>query len=748
MKALPRLQLSGFGLRQYRLRLVFAVLVLNLMVIGLAWQSLTQSYTQSQAQATTATQNIALLLEHDVEAYLDKLDLSLKGIVDDLETHRTFISTERLAANLQHIAHHEPHLEYLAVIDARGTVHASSRSTPVAAQNLADWEYFRRHRDSVQPELLISPPFRSKVSDAWVISLSRRIKDADGRFGGIVLAQIRLSYFKALFSNLDLGPNGAVSLRDSALGLVARVPDLDGPEAALGSRTISPQLANALKEGPEHGSYTAPTKMDQVQRSNSYRRMAHYPFYVIVGLAEEDYLTDWHQDFTKTALQVCAFVIGTLTMLALLLHAWAAREADLTTLSRTEHELRTLLETAPDAILIIGAHNCISHYNHQTLLLLGFVDTELRDQALSRILPELDERYDIQHRTCADLDLWAQGNGRLIPVSVSSTPLSTEQGPCVMMILRDITERREREEALRLASLVYQAVGEAIIVTDPSGKIIAINPAFTRLTGFSPDQTLGQSARILQSGRHDQDFYRSMWESLESTGSWKGEILNRRSSGEVVADWLMISTIYDADNQPQWRVGMYSSVTAQKRAEESLWRQASYDVLTGLPNRRLFLDRLQQEMSFARRTDTLVALLLIDLDHFKEVNDRLGHLAGDQVLVETAQRIRGCIRATDTAARLGGDEFAVILGGIKDPEHVESIAQSLVHALAAPHHLHKETVKVSGSIGISFYPTDAESPDTLFEYADRSMYAVKTGGRNGVARYMPPDPDAPPLMLG
>src|SRR5574343_1074113 len=170
MKALPRLQLSGFGLRQYRLRLVFAVLVLNLMVIGLAWQSLAQSYTQSRAQATTATQNIALLLEHDVEAYLDKLDLSLKGIVDDLETPPT-LSTERLAANLQHIAHHEPHLEYLAVVDARGAVRASSRSTPEIAQHLADWEYFRRHRDSIQPELLISPPFRSKVSDAWVISL-------------------------------------------------------------------------------------------------------------------------------------------------------------------------------------------------------------------------------------------------------------------------------------------------------------------------------------------------------------------------------------------------------------------------------------------------------------------------------------------------------------------------------------------------------------------------------------------------
>jgi PAS domain S-box-containing protein len=425
MKALPRLQLSGFGLRQYRLRLIFAVLVLNLMVIGLAWQSLAQSYNQSRAQATTATQNIALLLEHDVEAYLDKLDLSLKGIVDDLETPPT-LSTERLTANLQHIAHHEPHLEYLAVVDARGTVHASSRATPAAAQHLADWEYFRRHRDSVQPELLISPPFRSKVSDAWVISLSRRIKDADGRFGGIVLAQIRLSYFKTLFSNLDLGPNGAVSLRDSALGLVARVPDLDGPEAALGSRTISPQLANALKEAPERGSYTAPTKMDQIQRSNSYRRMAHYPFYVIVGLAEEDYLTDWNQDFTKTTVQVFVFLVGTLTMLALLLHAWAAREADLKLLSRTEHELRTLLETAPDAILIIGPHNRVLHYNRQTLRLLGFVDGELGDQALSRILPELDERYDIQHRACADLDLWAQGNGRPIPVSVSSTPLSTE----------------------------------------------------------------------------------------------------------------------------------------------------------------------------------------------------------------------------------------------------------------------------------------------------------------------------------
>jgi diguanylate cyclase (GGDEF)-like protein/PAS domain S-box-containing protein len=747
MKALPRLQLSGFGLRQYRMRLAFAVLVLNLMVIGLAWQSLAQSYAQSRAQATTATQNIALLLEHDISAYLDKIDLGLKGVVDDLQA-TPLPPTASLEHSLRHLARHEPYLEYLAVVNARGDVLAESHASPAQAARFSDWEYFRRHRDTPGESMLVSAPFHGRVSAAWVISMSHRYNGPDGRFGGIVVAHVKVSYFNDLFTRLDLGPQGAISLRDSTLGLIARVPGLETAEAAIGSRTVSSQLAGILRESPERGSYTAPTKMDQVARSNSYRHMARYPFYVIVGLAEDDFLSDWEQELVQTSVQVVVFLAGTLTMLTLLLHAWAAREGDLLELTRTEQELRTLLETAPDGILIIDNHNRIAHYNQHTLMLLGFAGEDLREQPLSRILPELGEAYEIQSKHYTDLDLWAQGNGRQIPVSVSTSPLATPSGPRTMLILRDITERREREEALRLASLVYQAVGEAIIVTDPAGKIIAINPAFTRLTGFSPEQTLGQSARILQSGRHDPDFYRAMWESLSSTGSWKGEILNRRSSGEVVADWLMISTIYDDDNQPQWRIGMYSSVTAQKRAEESLWRQASYDVLTGLPNRRLFLDRLQQEMSFARRTDTLVALLLIDLDHFKEVNDRLGHLAGDQVLVDTAQRIRGCIRATDTAARLGGDEFAVILGGIKDPEHVESIAQSLVHALATPHHLGNETVKVSGSIGISFYPTDAEAPETLFEYADRSMYAVKTGGRNGVARYTPPDPDAPPLMLG
>jgi diguanylate cyclase (GGDEF)-like protein len=223
-----------------------------------------------------------------------------------------------------------------------------------------------------------------------------------------------------------------------------------------------------------------------------------------------------------------------------------------------------------------------------------------------------------------------------------------------------------------------------------------------------------------------------MWESLDTTGTWKGKILNRRRDGEVVADWLMINTIYDVNGLVQWRVGMYSTVTQQKRAEETLWRQASYDILTDLPNRRLLLDRLQQEMNIARRSGAQVALMLIDLDHFKEVNDTLGHLAGDQLLMEVARRLQACIREMDTAARLGGDEFAVILGGITDIADVEPVAEAILHALARDYALKEGDASISASIGIAFFPSDADDREGLFLRADQAMYVIKDKGRNGV----------------
>ena len=305
---------------------------------------------------------------------------------------------------------------------------------------------------------------------------------------------------------------------------------------------------------------------------------------------------------------------------------------------------------------------------------------------------------------------------------------------CLALLRRPV---RAIEEELQLASSVYQASGEAMFVTDEKNRIVAVNPAFTRLTGYAPHEVIGRDPKILGSERNDKTLYLAMWNSLEATGQWQGEIWNRRKNGSEYAEWLTITTVRNAEGGLHRRIALFSDITESKQADELIWQQANYDTLTGLPNRRLFNDRLKQELRRAERSHKALALLFIDLDRFKEVNDALGHSAGDELLVEASRRIVACVRESDTVARLGGDEFTVTLPAMEDPGAVERIAQAIVQSLAEPFVLGRETVYVSASIGITEYPVDAEDIETLLRHADQAMYAAKEAGRNGYSWFTP-----------
>ncbi len=293
-----------------------------------------------------------------------------------------------------------------------------------------------------------------------------------------------------------------------------------------------------------------------------------------------------------------------------------------------------------------------------------------------------------------------------------------------------VIERKRTENALQIAASVYQAIGEAITITDANNRIIAINPAFTLLTGYTAQEAIGKTPILLKSGRHDAQFYRSMWKALETTGRWQGEICNRRKNGEEYPEWLSINTIYDGHGKVLRRIAMFSDITDKKRAEETIWRQANYDSLTELPNRRLFRDRLEQEVLKTRRSGLLLAVLFIDLDRFKEVNDTLGHHTGDRLLIEAARRIGHCVRTSDTVARLGGDEFTIVMSDLSDTRRVDEVAQALVHTLMEPFNFDGEAAYVSASIGITIFPNDAADVDALLKNADQAMYASKAAGRS------------------
>lgn len=296
-------------------------------------------------------------------------------------------------------------------------------------------------------------------------------------------------------------------------------------------------------------------------------------------------------------------------------------------------------------------------------------------------------------------------------------------------VFSDITEKKLSEEQLRLSEILFENSNEGLVVTDANNRIVSVNRAFTTLTGYSVEEAVGHSPTITKSGAHTPAFYQAMWKQLLESGHWSGEIFDRRKDGEIYPKWLTISVVRDGQGEITNYVASFSDITDRKSAEEKIRYMAHHDSLTGLPNRVLLRDRFDQlHMRISRDGGTL-GLCFLDLDHFKRVNDTYGHSAGDQLIVEMAQRISSCLRQSDTVARLGGDEFIILLEGQQSPTHFASVAQKIQRALEEPIELDGHLYTSSASIGIAVFPNDGNDFDALMQKADTAMYHAKNSGR-------------------
>ncbi len=300
---------------------------------------------------------------------------------------------------------------------------------------------------------------------------------------------------------------------------------------------------------------------------------------------------------------------------------------------------------------------------------------------------------------------------------------------------QELIERKFAEAGMRLAEKVFASVDAGVMVTDKGAQIIKVNPAFTAITGYSPEEVIGQTPRILSSGAHSREFYKEMWTTLKATDSWHGEIFNRRKNGEFYTEWLSINQVHDNEGVLTNYVAMFSDISARKAAEERINKLAHYDPLTGLPNRTLFTDRLQQAIGSAKRERLRMALMFIDLDKFKPVNDTHGHPIGDLLLKEVAKRILECLRESDSAARVGGDEFVVLLPVIEAVPDAVAVAEKIRHALNQPFMIAGHQLDISSSIGVAVYPEHGSMEKSLLKNADTAMYAAKEAGRNCVVLF-------------
>jgi len=297
------------------------------------------------------------------------------------------------------------------------------------------------------------------------------------------------------------------------------------------------------------------------------------------------------------------------------------------------------------------------------------------------------------------------------------------------------TARLEAEH--RLTATVFRASSEAIMITDAENRIVDVNPAFTRITGYPRSEVLGRNPRLLQSGIQSDSFYRELWAAINQNGHWRGEIWNRRRNGELYPEWLTLDRVLSPEGAVLNYVAMWSDISERKEAEARIHYLAHYDALTDLPNRVLFNDRFNQALLHARRYNQAVALMFVDLDRFKVVNDTLGHRVGDELLKQVAERLRQCVREEDTVSRQGGDEFVVLLTGLDTSSSAALVAEKILAALAQPVLFEGHELAVTGSLGIACYPGDGADPETLMKNADLAMYRAKNVGRNNYQFFSP-----------
>ncbi|WPE24768.1 hypothetical protein PshuTeo1_04420 [Pseudomonas hunanensis] len=364
----------------------------------------------------------------------------------------------------------------------------------------------------------------------------------------------------------------------------------------------------------------------------------------------------------------------------------------------------------------------------QTSLDLGiWVDLNER----KRLVDQLNRDGFVRDFTCHI----RRSDGQIRLCELSARPLPITGVDCMLTIARDITERHLMQEKLQLAATVFENTAEGVLITDIDQRISAVNRAFSEITGYSEIEALGQTPRLLASGQHDSAFYLAMWHQLTAEGHWQGEIYNKRKNGELYPSWLTISAVRNSDREITHFVAVFADISSIKHAQAKLDYQAHHDPLTGLPNRTLFENRLQGVLTCAQVSNRQGAVLFLDLDRFKHINDSLGHPVGDLLLKGIAQRLKEQVRDVDTVARLGGDEFIILLPGLHKPSDASTIANKLLACFNAPFQAGEHEFFTSASIGISLYPQDGTDVSTLIRNADAAMYRSKAKGRNRVEAY-------------
>ncbi len=482
-------------------------------------------------------------------------------------------------------------------------------------------------------------------------------------------------------------------------------------------------------------------------RESDHQRLAMDKEYFLQDVSHVQ-VAEWqlrHKNGTYIPVEISARILPDGLWMAIARDIRERKQTQLA-LERYAAEVQDLYDNAPCGYHSLDRDGIFVQINQTELSWLGYTREEVVGKKKITELLSSDSQnkfYEyfpklLETGRTRDLEVdMVRKDGTVLPVLLNASALFDDQGKFIATrtTLYDMTELAEAQKKLQQAAAVFEHTNDAIIIANADRIISAVNKAFSNITGYQPDEVIGKTTRLLVSEPQDNEFYRTLWSALEQNGQWQGEIWGRRKSGEIFPAWESITAVKDKNGKVTDYIAIFSDITAIKETEKKLRKLAYHDPLTGLPNRLLFNDRMSQALAYAKRHQTRVALLLLDLDRFKLINDTLGHTAGDQLLQAIGARLHDAIREEDTVARLGGDEFAIILTQLTDTRDAALLAQKAVQLVSQPIHIAGQGLTISTSIGIGVYPDDANDAESLSKAADSAMYSAKDKGRNAYEFY-------------
>ncbi|MEK6211547.1 MAG: EAL domain-containing protein [Pseudomonadota bacterium] len=633
--------------------------------------------------AGRATQNLAQVLEEQTARALQAVDMVLLNLADtwaQVPALRESGNPQMRALLKQKLAT-LPYARGLFIVDSGGVITHHSDPLPAATQHFSDREYFSWHRTRPH-SIYVGKPIVSRTTGAWLVAASRRLPTIDGSFGGVIAVALEPRAFQAFYRNLDVGHDGAIELLHQDGELIARTP---AAPTWVGMATGSNLT---LKDLARSGSRTFRTvsPVDGEARIYSARPVAGAPLMVQVGLSEEEVLAGWREQKTVTIVVLTGFTLAVM-VLAWLLMQELRRRSELThSVAQSERLLRQVLDALPAGVWVAD-----------------------RDGSRKTILD-------------------------------SAAPILSTDGEVLgaISLNEDITEQRALAETLRESEARYRALFEysidAIFLTRPGGAILAANDAACRLLDYGEEElrALGRDDIVDRTDPRAQ----ALLNQGDRGGAAHGELRLRRKDGGLVPVEFACATFRDRNGEACASL-IIRDITDRKHAEERIEYLAYHDELTGIPNRAHFHRAFEHALATTQRYGLRCALMLVDLDRFKNINDTIGHEAGDQLLKQVAARLRTCLRDSDIIARLGGDEFVILMQDASSVEAVNAVALKILEATSRPLLIDDQEFLITASIGISTYPHDGSDMQTLLKNSDVAMYRAKESGKNGFQYFSP-----------